>query len=103
MGEFASRCNPDIRNNIVAHKVMWASSLVGNLTGDKLYWDLSRDIAGHIMNVGQVDDGRVLNWGWEKGTPYGEAQVIDQTGEIAYWFYVVACQMEKAKASGKLA
>ena len=50
----------------------------------------------------------VLSSGWEKdsngvGTPYGEAQVIDQTGEIAYWFYVVANQMEKAEKAGRLA
>ena len=36
----------------------------------------------------------MLHWGWERGTPYGEAQVVDQTCEIAYWFYVVARQME---------
>merc|ERR1712019_175959 len=99
--EFASRCNKDIRNTIIAHKVMWAASLVGQLTGKQLYWDLVRDIARHIMNVGQVEDGRVLNWFWEKdatgnGTAYGHAQVIDQTAEIAYWFFVVASQMEKA-------
>jgi hypothetical protein len=28
-------------------------------------------------------------------------QVIDQTGEIAYWFYVVARQIEKAEAGGR--
>ena len=44
----------------------------------------------------------MLNWGWERGTPYGEAQVIDQTGEIAYWLHVVACQMEKAELGGRL-
>jgi len=100
--EFASRCHQDIRSNIVAHKVMWAASLVGGLTGKRLYWDLVRDIAGHIMNVGQVADGRVMNWKWERDgsgnpTPYGQAQVIDQTAEIAYWFYVVAAQIEKAQ------
>ena len=30
-------------------------------------------------------------------------QLIDQTGEIAYWFFVVARQMEKAELAGKLA
>ena len=43
----------------------------------------------------------MLHWGWERGTPYGEAQVVDQTCEIAYWFYVVARQMEKAQAGGR--
>jgi len=106
--QFASRCHQDLRSNIVSHKVMWAASLVGNLTGKQLYWDLVRDIAGHIVNVGQVADGRVLNWQWERdsagnGTPYGEAQVVDQTAEIAYWFYVVAAQMEKAQRGGRFA
>jgi len=99
---FAGRCHTDIRSNIVAHKVMWAASLVGQITGKKQHWDLCRDIAAHIMDVGQVEDGRVLNWGWEKGTAYGEAQVVDQTGEIAYWFHVVACQMEKAAQEDRL-
>ena len=31
----------------------------------------------------QVEDGRVMNWGWERGTAYGDAQVVDQTAEIA--------------------
>lgn len=87
---------------------MWGASLVGNITGKKEHWDIVRSVSGHIMDVGQVEDGRVLNWGWEKdangvGTEYGEAQVIDQTCEIAYWFYVVACQLEKAERNGKLA
>jgi len=101
--EFVNKCHPNSRNSIIAHKVMWGASLVGNITGKKEHWDLVRSISGHIMDVGQVDDGRVLNWGWEKGTAYGEAQVIDQTCEIAYWFYVVACQMEKAEKAGRLA
>lgn len=79
---------------------MWASSLVGNITGKQVYWDLCRDIASNIINVGQIDDGRVYNWGWAKGSEYGEAQVIDQTAEIAYWFYVVAREMEKAELKG---
>jgi len=101
--DFASRCHPDLQSNIVAHKVMWGASVLGAITGKKEHWDMVRSISGHIMDVGQVEDGRVLNWGWEKGTPYGEAQVIDQTGEIAYWFYVVAAQMEKAERAGTLA
>jgi len=103
--EFASRCHPDIRNNIVAHKVMWACSLVGQITGKQLYWDLCRDIAGNIINEGQVEDGRVLNGppGYGEDTEYGHAQIIDQTGEIAYWFHVVAAQMEKAERAGRLA
>jgi hypothetical protein len=104
--EFASRCHSDLQNNIIGHKVMWAASLVGQITGKPLYWNLVRNIAGHIINVGQAEDGRVLNWGWEKdaagnGTEYGNAQVIDQTCEIAYWFFVVACQMEKAQKAGR--
>jgi hypothetical protein len=98
---FCLRADPDLANTIIAHKVMWGASLVGNITGKKEYWDLVRSISGHIIHEGQVDDGRVLNWGWERGTPYGEAQVIDQTGEIAYWFYVVARQMEKAEVAGR--
>jgi hypothetical protein len=106
--EFVARCHPNSRNSIIAHKIMWGASMVGNITGKKEHWDIVRSVSSHIMNVGQVDDGRVLNWGWEKdangvGTEYGEAQVIDQTGEIAYWFYVVACQMEKAEKNGQLA
>jgi len=106
--EFVGRCHPNSRNSIIAHKVMWGASLVGNITGKKEHWDIVRSVSGHIMDVGQVEDGRVLNWGWEKdangvGTEYGEAQVIDQTCEIAYWFYVVACQLEKAERNGKLA
>ena len=85
---------------------MWGASLVGNITGKQEHWDLVRSIAGHIIHVGQAADGRVTNWGWERdgngvGTEYGEAQVIDQTGEIAYWFYVVARQMEKAEVAGR--
>jgi hypothetical protein len=99
---FVRRCHPDSRNSIIAHKVMWGASLVGNITGKKEHWDIVRDVASHIINVGQVDDGRVLNWGWKKGTEYGDAQVIDQTAEIAYWFHVVACQMEKAEKGGRL-
>ena len=76
---------------------------MGNLTGKREHWDLVRDIAGHIVDVGQAEDGRVLNWGWERGTAYGEAQIIDQTGEIAYWLYVTARQMEKAQLAGRLA
>ena len=57
--------------------------MVGNLTGKAEHWDLVRSIAGHIINVGQVEDGRVMNWGWERGTAYGDAQVVDQTAEIA--------------------
>ena len=68
---------------------------------------LIQDIASHIMNVGQIETGEVKNWQWEKdengkGTVYGEAQVIDQTGEIAYWFSVVARLMEQADLEGKL-
>ena len=99
---FVARCHPDARNSITAHKVMWGASLVGQLTGKAEHWDLVRSIAGHIINEGQADDGRVLNWGWERGTAYGDAQVIDQTCEIAYWFYVVARQMEKADHAGRL-
>ena len=99
---FVGRCHEDSRNTIIAHKIMWGASLVGNITGKQEYWELVRSIAGHIIHVGQATDGRVLNWGWEKGTPYGEAQVIDQTGEIAYWFYVVARQMEKAELAGRM-
>jgi len=104
--EFASRCHDDLQNGILGHKVMWAASLVGQITGKPLYWNMVHNIAGHIINVGQVEDGRVLNWGWEKdaagkGTEYGNAQVIDQTNEIAYWFFVVACQIEKAKKAGR--
>ena len=40
----------------------------------------------------------MLHCGWERGTPYGEAQVVDQTCEIAYWFYVVARQMRDGNA-----
>ena len=53
--------------------------------------------------------GRAMDWKWERGpdgvtpTEYGAAQLIDQTGEIAYWFFVVARQMEKAELAGKLA
>jgi len=73
------RCNPDLRSNIVAHKVMWAASLVGNLSGKREHWDLVREISGHIIDVGQAEDGRVLNWAWERGTPYGEAQARADT------------------------
>lgn len=100
--EFVSRCHADSRNSIIAHKIMWGASLVANQTGKQEHWDIVRSIAGHIIDVGQVEDGRVLNWGWKKGTEYGDAQVIDQTGEIAYWFYVVARQMEKAELGGRL-
>jgi len=104
---FCLRCNENLRNNIVSHKVMWGSAMVGSITGRKEYWDLSRDIASHIMNVGQIESGEVKNWQWERdgegnGTVYGEAQVIDQTGEIAYWFSVVARLMEQAELDGKL-
>jgi len=99
---FVARCHPDARNSIIAHKVMWGASLVGNLTGKAEHWDLVRSIAGHIINEGQAEDGRVLNWGWERGTAYGDAQVVDQTCEIAYWFYVVAQQMDKAEHAGRL-
>ena len=59
------------------------------------------------MNVGQIETGEVKNWQYEKddnGNPtvYGGAQVIDQTGEIAYWFSVVARLMEQADVEGKL-
>ena len=81
--EFVRRCHPDARHSIIAHKVMWGASMVGNLTGKAEHWDLVRSIAGHIINVGQVEDGRVMNWGWERGTAYGDAQVVDQTAEIA--------------------
>ena len=73
------RCNPDLRSNIVAHKVMWAASLVGNLSGKREHWDLVREISAHIIDVGQAEDGRVLNWAWERGTPYGEAQARADT------------------------
>lgn len=104
---FCLRCNENLRHNIVSHKVMWGAAMVGAITGRKQYWDLSRDIASHIMNVGQVESGEVKNWQWERdeagnGTVYGEAQVIDQTGEIAYWFSVVARLMEQAELDGKL-
>lgn len=99
--EFVGRCHPDSRNTIIAHKIMWGASLVGNITGKPKYWELVNSIASHIIHEGQVEDGRVLNWGWERGTPYGEAQVVDQTGEIAYWFYVVARQIEKAQIGGR--
>mmetsp|Transcript_37205 Transcript_37205/g.61634 ORF Transcript_37205/g.61634 Transcript_37205/m.61634 type:complete len:83 (-) Transcript_37205:571-819(-) len=81
---------------------MWGAGLIGNLTGKREHWDLVRDIGGHIINHGQVEDGRVLNWDWEQGTDYGEAQVIDQTSEIAYWFAVTARQMEQAELGGRL-
>lgn len=105
--QFCLRCNDNIRNNIVSHKVMWGSAMVGSITGKKEYWDLSRDIASHIINVGQIETGEVKDWQFEKdenGKPtiYGEAQVIDQTGEIAYWFSVVARLMEQAELDGKL-
>jgi len=101
--DFVRRCHGDARASIISHKVMWGAGLVGNLTGKREHWDLVRDIAGHIVDVGQAEDGRVLNWGWERGTAYGEAQIIDQTGEIAYWLYVTARQMEKAQLAGRLA
>jgi hypothetical protein len=105
--KFCLRCNDNIRNNIVSHKVMWGAAMVASQTGKKEYWDLSRDIASHIMNVGQIETGEVGNWQFEKdasgnGTAYGKAQVIDQTGEIAYWFSVVARLMEQAELEGKL-
>jgi len=101
--DFAANPNcGNLRECIFSHKVMWAASLVGEITGRADYWDLCRDIAGHIINEGQVEDGRVLNWGWERGTEYGQAQIIDQTAEIAYWFYVVARQMEKSSLAGTL-
>lgn len=100
---FVQEADPEARHSIIAHKVMWGASLMGNITGDPKYWSLVRSIAAHIIHEGQADDGRVLNWGWERGTPYGEAQVVDQTGEIAYWFFVVARQMEKAEQGGRLA
>ena len=78
------RCNPDLRSNIVAHKVMWAASLVGNLSGKREHWDLVREISAHIIDVGQAEDGRVLNWAWERGTPYGEAQA---RADILYLLY----------------
>ena len=102
------RCDDDVRNNIVAHKVMWGASLVGAITGKREHWELVRHIAGHILTA-QAECGRVMDWKWERGpdgvtpTEYGAAQLIDQTGEIAYWFFVVARQMEKAELAGKLA
>ena len=106
--EFVGRCDDDVRNNIVAHKVMWGASLVGAITGKREHWELVRHIAGHILTA-QAECGRVMDWKWERGpdgvtpTEYGAAQLIDQTGEIAYWFFVVARQMEKAELAGKLA
>eukprot|EP00965_Chrysotila_dentata_P194931 6176679-Pleurochrysis_carterae.AAC.2 len=101
MLDFARRCHPDLRASIVSHKVMWGAALVSNLSGGRQHWDLVHDIAGHIIKVGQIADGRVMHWDWQRGTPYGEAQVIDQTCEIAYWFYVTARQMEKSEAARK--
>ena len=104
-------CCDDVRNNIISHKVMWGASVVANITGKKEYWDLCKDIAFYILNTGQgpagddsenKNDGRVIHWHWERGTDYGQAQIIDQTAEIAYWFNVVANQMEHARTEGRM-
>ena len=43
-------------------------------------------------------------WVWVKGqNVVWVKQVIDQTAEIAYWFHVVARQIEKAELGGRLA
>jgi len=30
---FVARCHDDVRNTIIAHKIMWGASLVGSLAG----------------------------------------------------------------------
>eukprot|EP01084_Bolivina_argentea_P198438 339796_1 len=85
-----NKCNDDIRNNAAAHKVMWASSILGEITNKQKYWNLCFDIANHIMLNQDPVTGKT-------------SPVVDQVAEMAFWFPIVSMNMKTAKRKyGKL-
>lgn len=85
-----TKCNDDIRNNAAAHKVMWASSILGEITNKEKYWNLCFDIANHIMLNQDDVTGKT-------------SPVVDQVAEMAFWFPIISMNIKTAKRKyGKL-
>ena len=80
--QYAIKCNEDLRHNQWAHKTMWASSLVGNLTNKQEYWDLCYDIANTIMNGQDPDTGKT-------------SAILDQTAEMAFWLPIISMNIRQ--------
>ena len=86
--QFAAECNDDIRNNSFAHKIMWASSILGEITNKKIYWDLCYDLVDTILNQYDLTNGK----------PHPD---INQVAEIAFWLQIVAMNIRSAEKKFK--